>query len=329
MLPDGRRLGAHLPLGHGMVRAAERAAAIRADTIQVFSDNPTAWRRRAAPPAELPAWRARLGELDLGPIAIHGSYLLNLAGPDPALWERSVELLAHELRVAPTFTGRFVNVHIGSHRGLGVEAGIDRVAGAVARVLCEVEPGPEAAVLVLEGSAGGGDGLGSTIEELAAILEAIASRGADPARVGFCLDTAHLWGAGYRLDDPAAVDRLVAAFDARIGLERLRMLHLNDSRVACGSRADRHEHLGGGRIGVEGLRRILTHPALAAVPTYLETPGMEHGYDAVNVARAAAIAAGGPLEPLPREAFSLRRDRRRVAPPERVPDAPGGERGGP
>ena len=109
------------------------------------------------------------------------------------------------------------------------------------------------------------------------------------------------------------------AFDARIGLDRLRMMHLNDSRAERGSRSDRHEHLGAGRIGVEGLRRLLTHPALASVPTYLETPGMDEGYDAVNLERARAIIAGEPLEPLPSEAFELRRDRARVAPAEEPP----------
>jgi deoxyribonuclease IV len=319
VLADGRRIGTHLPLGHGMVRAAERAAAIGADTIQVFADNPTAWRRRQEPPRELGAWRERLDELDLGPVAVHASYLANLAGPDPSFWERSIDLVVSDLRGAPGFGARFVNVHIGSHRGLGVEAGIVRVAEAVTRSLAQVEDGGGAAILVLEDSAGSGDGVGTTVEQLAAILEAAAARGADVDRLGFCLDTAHLWGAGYDVGTAEGVDALVEAFDSSIGLDRLRMMHLNDSRAERGSRSDRHEHLGAGRIGVEGLRRLLTHPALAGVATYLETPGMDEGYDAVNLARARAIVAGEPLEPLPPEAFELRRDRARVAPAEEPP----------
>ncbi|HYN48813.1 MAG TPA: TIM barrel protein, partial [Candidatus Nanopelagicales bacterium] len=134
-LPDGRPLGAHLPLGAGMVRAVDRAAAIGADALQVFIDNPTAWKRRAEPPAELPAFRERLAALGIGPIAVHASYLVNLAGPSEDLFERSVALLAHELAVAPAYGARFVNVHTGSHKGAGVRAGVSRVAEGVARVL--------------------------------------------------------------------------------------------------------------------------------------------------------------------------------------------------
>lgn len=174
-----------------MVRAVERAHEIGATALQVFADNPTAWRRRSQPPRELPAFRQRLAELDIGPLAIHASYLVNLAGPDEDFFARSVAVLAHELRAAPAFGARFVNVHVGSHRGSGSEAGTRRVAQGIALVLAEVDAGPEAALLVLENSAGGGAGLGTTVEELAAILDAAAARGVDTTRLAFCLDTAH------------------------------------------------------------------------------------------------------------------------------------------
>src|SRR5450759_790326 len=127
-LPGGRRLGAHLPLGPGMVRAAERARTIGADSLQLFADNPTAWRRRAELPDELPAFRARVAELGLGPLAIHAAYLVNLAGPDANLFEKSLVVLSRELALAPAYGARFVNVHVGSHRGAGVESGVARVA---------------------------------------------------------------------------------------------------------------------------------------------------------------------------------------------------------
>ena len=174
MLPDGRRLGAHLPLGTGMVKAVERAHEIGADAIQIFSDNPTAWRRRTAPPKELPAFRSRLAAYGIEPVAIHAAYLVNLAGPEPTFWERSVEILAHELRTGQGFGARYVNVHIGSHRGTGVEAGIDRLTDGVARALAEVEQTAETPMIVLENSSGGGFGLGTTVEQLAALAEAIA-----------------------------------------------------------------------------------------------------------------------------------------------------------
>lgn len=335
MLPDGRRLGAHLPLATGMVKAVERAREIGASAMQIFTDNPTAWRRRAEPPPELAAFRGRLEAFDIQPVSIHASYLVNLAGSNADSFERSIDLLAHELRHAHTFGARYVNVHIGSHLGLGVPAGIERLANGIQRTLRAADalspavdstvageasphPGPEAAppaMLVLENSAGGGGGLGSSIDELAAIASAIAALGIPDGRVGFCVDTAHAWGAGIDVGTPSAVDAFVAAFDERIGLERLVLIHLNDSRSELGSRTDRHEHVAAGRIGPAGLARVLRHPRLAHVTYLLETPGMDEGYDLINMARARALASGMPLEPLPAGAFDLRGSARaRTAP---------------
>jgi deoxyribonuclease-4 len=317
MLPDGRRLGAHLPLAAGMVKAVDRAHEIGAQALQIWGDNPTAWRRRLEPPADQAAFRTRLVELDIRPIAIHASYLVNLAGPEEDLFGRSVGLLASELRAAPGFLGRFVNVHVGSHRGAGVAAGTRRLADGLALTLAEVgDPGDSnlPARIVLENSPGSGFGLGTDIGELGDIFEAAVARGVAPERLGFCLDAAHAWAAGIDVSDPAAIDDFLRLFDERIGLEHLVMVHLNDSKSELGSRLDRHEHLGAGRIGATGLRHLLCHPALAHVAYYLETPGMEEGYDAVNVARAYDIAAGRPLAELPPEAMELPGSRARSAP---------------
>jgi deoxyribonuclease IV len=333
MDPDGRRIGAHMPLGQGMVRAVERAHALGLDTLQIFSDNPTAWHRRDAPPKELPAFRARVDELGLGPIAIHAAYLINLAGSDQDFVERSVDVLATELRVAPTFGARYVNVHIGSHRGTDVATGTARLADGLARVLAEVDHRPDAATLVLENSAGSGDGLGVTLDEIAGVIDAIAARGVPGSLVAVCLDTAHLWGAGYRIADPAEVDRLVTEFDRLIGLDRLAMIHLNDSRSELGSRTDRHQHIGAGSIGAEGMRALLTHPRLAGAAYYLETPGMDEGYDAVNAARVHDLLAGRPLADLPPGAMNVRGSRSRTHPAAdeggvAEPATPSGRRGG-
>jgi deoxyribonuclease-4 len=322
MLPDGRRLGAHLPLGGGMVKAVERAHEIGATALQIFGDNPTAWRRRAEPPKEQPAFRERLRELDIGPVAIHAAYLVNLAGSVADFHERSVVVLAHDLESAPGFGARFVNVHAGSHRGAGASAGATRIAEGVARVLAGSDDTADAPILVIENSAGGGDTMGSTVEEVARIADAIAARDVPSQRVGFCIDAAHAWGAGYRISEPDEVDALVDRFDTLIGLDRLAMVHLNDTRSGLGSRTDRHEHVGAGQIGPAGLARLLTHPRLGGTTYYLETPGMDEGYDAINIARALDLAAGRPLDPLPPEAFELRRDRGRVAP---SPDEPGAD----
>ncbi len=302
-----------------MAKAVERAHEIGATALQIFGDNPTAWRRRAEPPAELPAFRDRLAARDIRPVAIHASYLVNLAGPEPDFHERSVALLTQELRAAPAFEARYVNVHIGSHRDTSVAAGTTRLADAVARILADVDDTPEAARLVLENSSGGGFGIGTNVSELADIAEAITARGVADRRVGFCLDTAHAWGAGMDFSQPGEADGFLAEFDRRIGLGRLVMVHLNDSKSERGSRSDRHEHLGAGRIGAAGLARILTHPGLAGATYYLETPGMDVGYDAVNMARAYDLAAGRPLPDLPPEAMTMRGSRARTGPAEPSP----------
>lgn len=316
MSPDGPRIGAHLPLATGMVKAVDRAHEIGAEAMQIFSDNPTAWKRRAEPPRELAAFRQRLREHGIGPVSIHASYLVNLAGSNPESFERSIDLLAHELRHAPTFGARFVNVHIGSHLGLGVAAGIERLSEGIRRTLLAAdddaespradEPTARPAMLVLENSAGSGGGVGTSVDELAGIAVAVAAMGIPDERIGFCLDTAHAWGAGIDMGSPSAIDDLVATFDRRIGLERLVMVHLNDSRSERGSRTDRHEHLGAGRIGPTGLAHVLCHPGLAQATFMLETPGMDEGYDAINLRRARALVAGVPMEPLPDGAFRLR-----------------------
>ena len=264
----------------------------------MFSDNPTAWRRRPEPPPEAAAFRQRLIELDVGPLSIHASYLVNLAGPDDILFGRSVDLLRHELIQAPAFGARFINVHAGSHRGAGVDAGVARLVEGLVRALAEAPEGPGAPLVVVENSSGGGDGIGVSVEQLAAVLETALARGLD-GRIGFCLDTAHLWGAGHDIGDPAEIDRLLAEFDRLLGLDRLMMIHLNDTTADLGSRHDRHTHLGEGRIGPAGMAHLLRHRALDHVAFYLETPAMEEGFDAVNMARVGDLIAGRPLSTHP------------------------------
>jgi deoxyribonuclease-4 len=313
MLPNGRRIGAHLPVGNGMVKAVDRAHEIGADALQVFGDNPTAWKRRHAPSAELEEFRARLAKHGIAPLAIHAAYLINLAGPDDDFYERSLEVLGHELAAGRAYGARFVNVHTGSHRNTSVGAGIERLALGVERVLREAGDDANAPLLVLENSAGGGGGIGVTVAELGDIAEAVAARGIDERRVAFCLDVAHAWAAGHRLSEPEETDALLEEFDRRIGVERLVMIHLNDSKSELGSRLDRHEHVGAGQIGERGMAHLLRHPLLEHAAYFIETPGMDEGYDAVNIERARRLIAGEPLEHLPPEAMNLRGSRSRAA----------------
>jgi deoxyribonuclease-4 len=316
--PDAPRVGIHLPLPFGLRRAAERAGEIGARTVQVFVDNPTAWTRRKAPPRGLVEFRARLVELDIAPVAVHASYLANLAGPDPTFREASLDVLAADMAAAREYGASIVNVHTGSHRDTSVEAGIERIAAGVLDVLGRgrgsTPSGETEPLLVLENAAGGGWAIGTTIEELAAIADRAAAMGVSERRLGFSLDVAHAWGAGVAMDDPDSIDAWLDTFDRELGLERLAMVHFNDSRSERGSRTDRHEHIGAGRIGARGLRHLLTHPRLHSVPFILETPGMDEGYDAINLERARRLIADAPLDPLPPAAFQLSRTAATSAP---------------
>ena len=253
MLPDGRRLGAHLPLGAGMVKAVDRAHEIGADALQIFADNPTAWRRRAEPPSraaglrELPD-RAR-HRADRHPRLVPGQPGRARGGLLRALGRAARQRAASGARVPAAASSTSTS---------------DRIAAPASRpgraawptgspsTLAEVDDGPDAAMVVLENSPGSGFGLGTDVAELAGDRSTppLARGVAVASGSGFCLDTAHAWAAGIDVGEPAAIDAFLDDFDDRIGLERLVMLHLNDSKSERGSRLDRHEHLGAGRIGV-------------------------------------------------------------------------------
>jgi deoxyribonuclease-4 len=324
---NGRLIGPHLQLGNGLLRAADRARQIGATAVQIFSDNPTAWRRRTTPPKDLPEFRARLTAAGINSIAIHAPYLVNLCGSNSDFWARSVQTMAHELVAGREYGAQFVVMHIGSHRGDERTKGIERLVSGLAAVLAEADRtiasdgadrfGKGALPrLVLENAAGMGDGIGSSIEDLADILSAADSANIPLARLGVCLDTAHLWGAGYDVGSGRWIDLLAERSERVLGRDNLVMLHLNDSRTELGSRLDRHEHIGAGRMGHDGLRELLNHPWLGSLPTLLETPGMDAGYDATNLERALLLADGQELPDLPAEAFKLRRGASRSGPPD-------------
>jgi deoxyribonuclease-4 len=323
MTASKRLIGPHLQLGQGLLKAADRARVIGANAVQVFTDNPVAWRRREDLPPELPEFRQRLAAAGIDSIAVHAPYLVNLCGANDDFWARSVATMAHELVVGRAYGAQGVVMHIGSHNGLEREEGIKRLVRGLAAVLEEADAAADATApadgplprLVLENAAGTGDGIGSSLEDLAEILAAADAAGVDLARLGVCLDTAHLWGGGYDVGSPTWIEWFSERAERLIGRDNVVMLHLNDSRVELGSRLDRHEHVGAGKIGTDGLRDLLNHPWLRTLPTFLETPGMDAGYDAINLERALMLADGQELPALPAEAFNLRRGAARSAPP--------------
>jgi deoxyribonuclease IV len=321
---NGRSIGPHLPLGQGLLKAADRATEIGATAVQVFTDNPTAWRRRSQPPKTLPEFRARLTAAGISDVAVHAPYLINLCGGNEDFWEKSIATVARELVVASQYGARYVVMHIGSHRGFGRDVGIKRLVEGMRRAFALADEtaatdganGERLPMLALENAPGTGDGIGAPIEDLADIVAASAQAGLPVERIGICLDTAHLWGAGYNISTETGVDELAIRIDEILGRERVVALHLNDSRTSVGSRLDRHEHIGAGQMGERGMSEVLNHPWFATLPTYLETPGMDSGYDRINLDRARMVIAGEELPPLPPEAFTLRGSRTRTAPPD-------------
>jgi deoxyribonuclease-4 len=292
----------HLGVLKGLVRAARRARQIGARALQIFSDNPTAWRRRPDPPLAAPEFIDYASREGLRTVAIHASYLINLAGTAEPFASQSRAGLIVEMQRAPSYGATLVNTHIGSHKGVGADTGLRRIVDNVRAVLAESPPGVR---LVLENSSGGGDLLGSRIEELASILSGLGDA-AD--QLAFCLDTAHLWGAGYDISTAEGAAAVVDRFDELVGLDRLALVHLNDSRSLLGSRADRHEHVGAGQIGPLGLRALLRDPRLAATTFIMETPGGDEGWDAVNMRRAWLMWGGATELPLlPPNAFTTNR----------------------
>ncbi len=308
--PGAPAVGLHLGVGQGLLKAARRSRQIGARALQIFSDNPTAWRRRPEPPPDAPEFVAYCGREGIETISIHASYLINLAGSAEPFASQSRAGLIHEVQRAPLYGASVVNTHIGSHRGSGAEAGLQRIVENVTAVLAETPAGVR---LVLENSSGGGDLLGSRIEELAMILDGVAAR-VDAGALAFCLDTAHLWGAGYDVSTTDGAAEVINRFETLIGLDRLALVHLNDSRSLLASRSDRHEHVGAGRIGALGLGAFVRDPRLARTTFIMETPGADEGWDAVNLRRAFLLWNGAEALPeLPPKAFRTNRRSTRSA----------------
>ncbi|MBI3321103.1 MAG: deoxyribonuclease IV [Candidatus Omnitrophica bacterium] len=276
-----------MPIASGLLEAVERAKRLGCTTMQIFSRSP----RGGTPPAldselaeRFDAARRAAG---LAPLAVHGPYIINLASPEAAMWQRSSALYRDEYARASCLKAQYLVTHVGSHRGQGEADGLSRVAAALTRTF---DQAPAGAMVLLENTAGSGQGLGDRFEQLAVIRNAVAAR----ERVGICLDTAHLFAAGYPIHTPEGLERTVDEFDRAIGLERLKLIHLNDSKVPFGSRVDRHWHIGEGHIGLEAFRRIVNHPRLGELPMILETPKTTERDDLRNLATVRKLihAAG-------------------------------------
>ena len=262
-------LGAHLSIAGGLPRAVDRAEASGCQALQIFTKSAGQWRARELPPDEIALFRRRVRQTKIGPVVAHNSYLINLAAADAALREKSIEALRDELDRAESLGLDGLVMHPGSYTSGTESGGLQLIADALASILSSRPDGQTR--ILLEQTAGQGTNLGHRFEHLAEIIDRLDGT----PRVGVCLDTCHLLTAGYDICSEEGYRETFRQFGRIVGFRRLKAFHLNDSKKPCGSRVDRHEHIGKGCLGVEPFRRLVNDPRFARLPMLLETPKLD------------------------------------------------------
>ncbi len=277
-------IGAHLSSSGGIHTAVDRAEAVGAESLQVFTQSPRTWRPTNHDPATFDRFRERREEVGLHGVLCHALYLCNFATTRDDVYEKSVAALRNTMEIATAIGAEGVVLHVGSHLGAGLDAGMARVLPAMEQVL---ELTNDTTWLLMENSAGAGGTIGRSIEELATLYDRLDRH----PRLGLCLDSCHLYVSGVDVTNAAALDAVLDDVDSSIGLDRLRALHVNDSAAPLGSNRDRHANIGEGLLGEE-LGVFLSNPRLQGLPAVLETAGPDnHGPDANEVRKAKEIRA--------------------------------------
>ncbi|MCO5175363.1 MAG: deoxyribonuclease IV [Thermomicrobiales bacterium] len=289
------RLGAHMSIAGGYDKAVERAHSVESDALQIFTKNQNQWKAKPIDPDAATRFKAALEEYQIGPVVAHDSYLINLASPKDELWEKSIAAFRDELERCDLLGVPYLVTHPGSHTGSGTEAGIARIIEAMNRVH---EEAPDIkAITLLETTAGQGSNLGSTFEELRAMLAGIHDR----SRVAICFDTCHIFVAGYDIRSQEAYAETMSQFDSLIGIDQIKAIHLNDAKQPHGSKKDRHHLIGQGTIGVCGFWHLMNDARLEGVPGLLET---EKGNDLAEDREAIALLRSMIGAPFPEDALT-------------------------
>lgn len=263
--PTPVRFGFHVSIAGGFANVRERALKVGCETMQLFSSNPRGWKAAALDGEDVARFRADLAAAGIAPVFVHAPYLPNLAATRAATAKRSIRAIVQQMERCYVLGVGYLVVHVGRGRGVAEERALAQVATNVNRILAVAPAGIK---VLLENTAGMGSEVGYRFEQLAAIIERIEQRD----RMGVVLDTAHAFEAGYELRTKQGLDQALREFDRLVGLGRLHLLHLNDSRTDIGSCVDRHWHIGQGRIGLDGFRVIVNHPLLRNLPGIMETP---------------------------------------------------------
>jgi deoxyribonuclease-4 len=272
------KVGAHVSIAGGVDNAVANQVEVGGNCGQIFTHSPQVWQDPDIGDEEAERFREGTEREMEGPWVIHTSYLVNLCTPKEGLRRKSLDSMQREVDAADKLGIPYVNVHLGAHTGAGVEGGLDNAAS----VIDELDV-PDGVTVLIESDAGAGTKLGGEFEHLAGIIDRTETD------IDVCLDTAHVFAAGYDLSSPAAVDETVAEFDDVVGLEHLRYVHLNDSKHECGTNKDEHAHIGEGHIGEAGMERFVNHPDLADVPLALETPTEDGKSFAWNIERVREL----------------------------------------
>jgi deoxyribonuclease IV len=293
---------AHVSTSGGIHTAIDRIEAMGGDCVQIFTQSPRTWRPTNHDPTNFERFKQRRAEAGTGGVVCHAVYLINLASPNDGLYEKSAAALENTMDVACAIEADGVVFHVGSHQGAGFEVGLERAVPALRRAL---ERCSETTWLLIENTAGAGDTIGRSIEELAALYKALDAH----ERLGICLDSCHLYASGYDVTTHKELDLVLAEVDDQIGLDRLRALHVNDSKTPLGSNRDRHDNIGEGLLGEE-LGVFLSHPKLQRLPAYLEVPGTDgHGPDAEQVRKLKELHARARARKKPRGGSGRTRER--------------------
>jgi len=269
------KLGFHVSISGSIDLAVDQAIRLRCDTFQIFTRNPRSWATRPFRDGEVEAFREKRIQAGLEPVYSHMPYILNLASPDDEIYSRSIDSLSMELGRCAALGVPMLVTHLGSHMGYGLERGISRIVGALNRAL---DADDSDVVILLENGSGSRNGVGSTFEEISGILEGVEH----PERVAACLDTCHAFVAGFEINEQKGLDEALSSFDDTIGLDRLRLVHLNDSVGGLGTGVDHHEHIGLGGIGLEGFR-LIVGSRLSKAPMVMETPIDDRRTDKENM----------------------------------------------
>lgn len=278
--------GTHASASGGVDKALQRAVDVGATSCQIFAKNERQWRAKPLDPAVVERFHAERERTGIRQMAVHDSYLINLASPKDDIHEKSMAAFQDELERCQTLDIRYLVTHPGAHTGSGVDEGIRKFADSLNR-LFDVLP-DNTTITCLETTAGQGTTLGRSFEEIAAIIDLVE----DKERVGVCFDTCHVFAAGYDIRTVEGVTSVLDEFDRIVGIDKLKVLHLNDSKNPLGSNKDRHDHIGEGLIGLEGFRGIVNDPRLSGLPAILETEKDDEGeHDRRNLATLRGLVA--------------------------------------